>query len=421
MQSPLAQDRPRTREPGSDEIDLLVLFRLVVRNFKFLALVSLAFAVTGALWSMFVMQPIFESKAMITNRTSDSRAGQLGSTVSPLIQLLSMSGGNQQVAQFQKILESRALTEAVIDEGGLLKKLNLAEDQQHGLAGTKARLAKSLEKGVFIELEGDFLTISYRHTDPQFAYEIITLYLDQLTKRIQGTMQTSAKATEIFIEKRLQEAEVSLAEVEKKYVNFQKSEGLVALPSQLGITLSAASSLRNRLIEKEMEIALYRDIIKDSSEIQRLESERLQIKTQLDKLIEGQNRTSARGSGTTGSQSNRNIEIYTPLKQTGTLSVEFANMERLYLSQIKLVELLKNQLEVARIDSKRQESGFLTIDPPTIPIYQVAPNKTIITILSGMLGILIASLIVLMMNSIRTLPRFMYRIVKTNRPKPEAV
>ncbi|MGA0164856.1 MAG: hypothetical protein ACO3LE_11555, partial [Bdellovibrionota bacterium] len=211
---------------------------------------------------------------------------------------------------------------------------------------------------------------------------------------------------EVFVEERLAEAEADLKQAEEAYLDLQKEEGVVALPSQVSLALSTASQIRSNIIEKEMEIDLLKSIMKDSSEIQRLESEKAQLEAQLKKII----------SGKEGARSKKNAtpDILTPLSKSSGLEFQFANVEREYMIKTKIIELLTQQLEIAKIETKKNEPAFQVIDAPKVAVFASSPNKKLNTALGFVLGFILSAFAVLILNQFQRLPPYITRVVHVN-------
>lgn len=393
---------------SDDEIDLRAVLRLLFQNYKLILGTAFSFAVVGALISLFILKPIYESTAVILSTRDQSLAGRFSSMFgnSSISQLLRFSGINQEVTQYYEILKSKTLANEVIETLDLIKLMEVEVDEGDPLGHEKAQywLAEELGKKVQLSMEGDILRLSYRNQNPELAHQIVAAYLSKLRKFVQKNTATVARSTQEFIEERLNEVESQLKVAEEKYLALQNTKGVVELPSQLGLTLNTASHLRSQLIEKEMEIELYKNIMKDSSEIQRLESEKAQIQAQLSRLIQGNQKN----------KSNNKVEVFTPLSEGASLTFQFANAERDYLMYVKLSDILRQQLELARIETKKQEPSFQIIDPPIVPLLPVGPNKKLITILSFLFGLLVSCTIIIFASNAPNLPSRVFRIVKVD-------
>jgi len=394
----------------NDEIDLREIILLLWRNKWLIGGSALSFAAIAALVSLFYLTPAYESKAVIMEAKDQSASANfrgLGES-SPLAALLSFGGPGQVLAKYNQILISRGLAAQIVDEYNLMERLEIEVDTEDPLGELQARerLIRSLQNGMNITAERDVLQMAFRHKDPEFAKDMIEAYLDGLRNFIRTNLSTQARSTEEFIAARLEEVEENLNTIEIEYLALKKEQGVVQLPSQINFSLNTASQLRSQIIEKDMQMELYSNIMKDSGEVQRLKQERTQLENQLRRLIGGNEAQTA--------DREKLFELFTPLSASSELEFRFATAERHYLTQVKLAELLKQQLEVARIETKKSEPVFQVIDEPVAGVFPVSPNKRLNTILGFLLGMILSTFIVLIVNQFTGLPRTITRIIKVD-------
>jgi uncharacterized protein involved in exopolysaccharide biosynthesis len=397
-----------------DEIDLREVILLLWRNKFLIAGCSFAFATVAALVSIFHLIPQYNSKAVIMEARDNGASSNfrgMGDS-SPFAAFLSFGGPGQTMLRYHEILASRQLVAHIVDENNLLSRLNVeipAEDPK-GRDRAREGLISRLRSATTLTAESAVLRIEVRDPDPVFARDMVKWYLESLRDYIRSNLVTQARSTEIFIAERLVEVETALRETELQYTALKEDQGVVQLPSQINFSLGTASQLRSQIIEKDMQIALYKDIMRDSSEVIRLEQEKKQLETQLLRLIEG--------SGVSKSESKKLVNIFTPLGDSSALQFKFANAERNYLTQVKLAELLRQQLEMARIESKKSEPVFQIIDEPVESVFPVSPNKRLNTVLGFLLGMIISTFAVLVLNQFQSLPRTITRIIKVDVKEP---
>lgn len=383
---------------------------LLWRNKLLIATTAFGFALIAALVSFFLLTPQFESRAVIMEAKDSSASPglrNLGES-SPVGTFLMLGGPGQAIIKYQEILQSRQIASNVVDENELLSRLEVEIDREDPRGELKARdgLIRSLRGGIRIETEREVLRLSFRHPDPIVARDIVDFYLEALRQYIRSNLLTQARSTELFIEARLEEVEANLATVEAQYLEMKRDLGIVQLPSQINFALGTATNLRSQIIEKEMQIELYKNVMRDSSEVRRLTQEKEQLEAQLRRLI--------RGSGTSETDAEKMLELFTPLDESSELQFKFANAERLYKTQVSLIELLSRQLEVARIETKRSEPVFQLIDPPVEGLIPVAPNKRLNTVLGFLLGMILSTFLVLVLNQFSALPKGLTRIVRVD-------
>ncbi len=389
------------------EVNFARVWSVLTSNYRAILFFSLAVAAVTGVVNKFFIPSYFRSSAMLVpraDRSSDSSnmfksvLGAAGGA--PLGQILSDSKSNVELVQFENILKSRRLATQVGDQIDF-----------KALVGMDRRLPEAAYgdfvhawMGKRLKLKGDknSLVLSFEYTDPQLAATILKAYITGLEGFLQNSTNTRAKAAENFVKGRLEEATADLKSLEANYVELQKSAGVLEINSQASLSVSAAAQLRTQLIEKEMEIDLNKSIFKDEFQLKRLYAERDQIKAQLDKLYSGKGK---RG------------DVLKPISNLPDLTSSFANVQSEYLTQKTVVDFLRQQYEMAQIESKRNESMFQVVDEPFVPYFRAGPNTRDNTIIAFVSSFLFACLFVLIVHRFKdsySLPKPLLRIIKTD-------
>jgi capsule polysaccharide export protein KpsE/RkpR len=391
------------------EVNFARVWSVLVSNYRAILFFSLSIAAVTGVVNKFFVSSYFRSSAMIVpraDRSSDSSSmfksvlGAAGGA--PLGQILSDSKSNVELVQFENILKSRRLAIQVGDQ------INFKD-----LVGMDRRLPEAAYgdfvhawMGKRLKIKGDknSLVLTFEYTDAQLAATILKAYISGLEDFLQTSTNTRAKAAESFIKGRLEEAMTDLKTLEANYVELQKSAGVLEINSQASLTVSAAAQLRTQLIQKEMEIDLNRGLFKDDSQLKRLYAERDQIKAQLDKLYTGKGR---RG------------DVLKPMSNLPDLTSTFANVQSEYLAQKTVTDFLRQQYEMAQIESKRNESMFQIVDEPFVPYFRAGPDTKGNTLIALAVSLLFSCLFVLIVHRYKdsqSIPRPLLRIIKTDLP-----
>jgi capsule polysaccharide export protein KpsE/RkpR len=231
---------------------------------------------------------------------------------------------------------------------------------------------------------------------------------------IEGRILTQARATEIFVGERLADARARLKELQNQFVDLQGSKGVVQLSSQSSLTLNQAAKLRARIMDKEIQLDLYKDVLRDSGELVRLKAEKDQLQAQLDSLMGG-------GAQRNGSRVKEKVmDVFTPLNLVPSMEKDFAAATLDHTTQAKLVELLQEQFELAKIDSKKNQPGFEVIDPPLVPMFPSGPNVKLYVVVGTLFGAFFSVVSVLTLNlfGLSKLPRHVGRLIVVEQSKP---
>lgn len=404
----------------AEEVDLRSLFSVALRNSFFI--LGTAFLLAAGTWlvSKHFIQKTYKSYTVIMpadtkSKSISSRLGRFGEG-GGFSALQSFGKPAQEMARYYEILSGRQLMGNIVDSLKLLDRGFVDFDEDLPFSRQRARedLIDIIEDQSVLELDAEVIKISFVDEDPKFAYEVVQAYLSELKSFLQQNTMTQAKATELFIAERIEETREDLAELEREFIQLQQETGVVELPSQSGLSLSQAAELRSKLIEKDMEISLYQDILKNSADIERLKNEKAQIQQQLNRLVRGEKRTGK-----------EDVEIFTPLSEVPGLQMKFASTERRYLTMVRLLETLEQQYEVARIETKKNEPVFQVIDAPREPLAPAGPAVRKNTVLAFVVGMMLSMLLVLTLNHMQRVPRPMVHFVKLDvrkkdREKPKS-
>ncbi len=375
-------------EHSSDELDLKIFYLPLLRYWKFIGVGAFICTLIAAGYSL-TLDKYYEARAVIMSGVSSSSGGLLSELKGgvPLMGILGVGGGDQVLQRYERILKSRSFVRDMLNEHGLYEVLQEGASRLQGMPDEekRERIVRNMVGGTIVANSPPVLEIAFQSTRPEVAFKVVDAYLKSLRNFVNSNTLTQAKSTEMFIKERLEDAQTKLSEVEEKYTELQSKTGTYYLPVQSGQALGAAANLEAQLIEKEIEIAMMKDVMRSSGEIKRLESERDQIQRQLDKLIHGKsaNRTSSDASGK---------KLFTPLKDIPSLEMEFASARRDYLIQGRLVELLQKQLEIAQIETKKSDPIFQVVDAPVVPVLPAGPSRRLITLVGMMLGLFLCSL-----------------------------
>ena len=416
--SNLMNNQNSTSNPSS-QIDFEKLFLLIAKNLKVLLLIAgFSFIVTGII-NYFILTPKYKSVAVLTPRfeSSPGKFGALSSYLSgggsTIGQLIGLGNNETDLIQYQNILKTRQLRSNIARDIQLWKRVHPNKKPINPLFA-EAEAVGFLAKYTVITHGPGILSVEFDSTDPQLAYDVAHEYITRLQSYLTNHVVTRAKAAELFIKDQIAETEKSLAAAEKTYIELQSTAGVVELSAQTTLSLNTAAQLRSELIQKNMELALYKNILKDSRKVSHLRQERDQIQSQLNGLIKGDSKV---GSGRKKSKASKNTDILTPLSKVPDLQIKFADVKREYLTEVKLLDLLREQYELARINSKRNESMFDMIDPPTVPLGPYSPKKLLNTLIGGFFGFLIGIFAILIIDKFRNfqrMPKRLLRIVKSS-------
>ncbi|MFK7794824.1 MAG: XrtA system polysaccharide chain length determinant [Gammaproteobacteria bacterium] len=157
-------------------------------------------------------------------------------------------------------IKSRSIMEELILESGLSERLQSEDDMQG--------MVSYLQKNIVIKTERESLyDLQFTYDDPQIAFEVVDILLNQFLNRVLSGKLTDARVAEVFLEEqiglyeqRLTAAETQLADFKKRNIeqmptnnrdyvfSLQQAQSeLAAAKVQLQISLGKRNEIRRQL------------------------------------------------------------------------------------------------------------------------------------------------------------------------------
>ncbi|HEC79092.1 MAG TPA: hypothetical protein ENI34_08140 [candidate division WOR-3 bacterium] len=288
-----------------------------------------------------------------------------------------LSTGNAGIPALSSILPGLAtpsdLYTAIMKSGKvrsrIIKQFNLKQKfKTRTMYDTHKKLTDITQ--IKISPEG-IISISVTYRDKYLATKIANAYIEELDKFNKEISITSAKKYRLFIEKRLKEAEDSLARAEETLKNFQKKNRTVALDTEIKKVIETIASLKSRVILKEVQKKAVSGI--DNPYIQSIERELREMRKQLAKIEFG-SKTKKRDEFGAG--------FSIPLSELPEVSLEYARLLRDVKVQEAVYELLAQQYEQARIMEVKDTPTVQILDKARIPEKKSSPNRRLIALLA---------------------------------------
>ncbi len=113
-------------------------------------------------------------------------------------------------------IKSRTIMEKLILESGLSERLEEVEDL--------GALVEYLQKKIIITTEREAIyDLEFVDSDPQIAYEVVDIILNQFLNEILTGKVTDARIAEVFLEKQIKEYEARLTKAERDLADFKKA------------------------------------------------------------------------------------------------------------------------------------------------------------------------------------------------------
>jgi uncharacterized protein involved in exopolysaccharide biosynthesis len=345
---------------SEDEINLLELLRVVVRNLPLIVKITAAAAILSILYSL-TLKNVYTAKATLLPPQKDSSGGGaaalLASMGGGLGGLVGGLGGSADL--YLGILKSRSLTDAVI------KRLDLHNEfKSKNADSTRAALQGQVK---FQAGKDGIITITADNKDPVKAALLANTFIDELQKKSIQLNLTKASTERSFLEKRLVVVKQDLKSAEEEMKSFQEKNKTIKADSQAAAAIEGIAKLKAELVTKEVQLAALRHSMTDeSTEVRTLLAELTKLRSQMNSMS---------GAGDVGG-------VIPAVGNAPSIGVEYVRKLRELKTQEALFEQLAKQFEMAKISEARDSSSLQVLDEAVAPLRKSKPKRSLIVILS---------------------------------------
>jgi tyrosine-protein kinase Etk/Wzc len=347
-------------EVPEDEINLLELMRVVVRNLPLIARITAAAAVLSVLYSL-TLTNVYTAKATLLPPQKDSGGGAAALLASMGGGLAGLAGGmgGGSTELYLGILKSRTVTDSVI------KRLDLNTEFKSKNADSTRLALQGLVK--FQSGKDGIITITADSKDPAKAALLANVFIEELQKKSQQLNLTKASTERSFLEKRLAVVKQDLKTAEEEMKSFQEKNKTIKADSQAAAAIEGIARLRAEIISKEVQLAALRNSMTDeSSEVSTLLAGLSRLRKQLNSMS---------GTGEGGG-------VIPSVGNAPAIGVEYIRRLRELRTQEAIFEQLTKQFELAKINEARDSSSLQVLDEAVPPLHKSKPMRSLIVILT---------------------------------------
>lgn len=357
MNEPLKNEQGT--EVPDDEINLLELLRVLVRNLPLIAKICASALFLSLVYSLTITN-IYTAKATLLPPQKDSSGGAAALLASMGGGLAGLAGGLGGSADlYLGILKSRTVTDSVI------KRLDLhTELKSKNADDTRKKLGAMVK---FQAGKDGIITITADSKDAVKAALLANTFVDELQKKSLQLNLTKASTERSFLEKRLAVVKQDLKIAEEDMKGFQEKNKTIKADSQAAAAIEGIARLRAEIVSKEVQLAALRSSMTDeNAEVRTLLAGIAKLKSQ-------QNAMS--GAGTGGG-------VIPSVGSAPSIGVEYIRRLRELKTQEALFEQLTKQFELAKINEARDSSSLQVLDEAVTPLRKSKPKRALIVILS---------------------------------------
>jgi len=349
----------RPENEVEEEINLLELLRVVVRNLPLIAKITGTVALLSIVVSL-TMKNIYTAKATLLPPQKDSGGGAAALLASMGGGLAGLAGGlgGGSADLYLGILKSRTVTDAVI------KRLNLQTEFKSKNADDTRKMLEGLVK--FQAAKDGIISITADYTDPVKAAQLANTFVDELQNKSLSLNLSKASTERSFLEKRLIVVKQDLKTAEDEMKSFQEKNKTIKADSQAAAAIEGIARVRADMVSKEVQLAALRNSMTDASpEVSSLLAAIAGLRRQLNSMS---------GTGMSG--------VIPSVGNAPTIEMEYIRRLRELKTQEALFEQLTKQFELAKINEARDSSSLQVLDNAVAPLHKSKPKRALIVILA---------------------------------------
>jgi len=349
-----------------DEINLLDYWRVLVKRKKLLFAIVFLAAIASIVTSLMLPKMYASTTSLLPPQNAASGAGLISSKLPGGLSGLAGNalGMTSPIDLWVGILKSRTIQDEIVS-AFQLKAVYRTESEE------AAR--RQLDDAVQIKKsKEEILSITVEDRDPQRAADIANALSEALDRFNRGITTTSGGRMRAFVENRLADAKIALAQSEEALKAFQEKNRAIKLDDQSAAIIGAIGEVKGTLIAKEVELqTLLSFATPENPQVKTLKTEVKELRKMLQSLAAG---------GDHEGEESRNIFI--PTDRLPDLSLQYVRLLRDAKIHETLFELLTEQFEMARIQEAKDSPTVQILDMAVPSETRVRPKRAQIVILS---------------------------------------
>jgi uncharacterized protein involved in exopolysaccharide biosynthesis len=366
---------------------VLSLLSILVNRRRFIIVNTLIVTVAAVIIS-FLLPKTFSGKATVLPPESES----------PLAGLMGLSAGSIAAAVTNFALPIMAtpsdLYASMLESESVLKQVvdSLKLQSVYKTTTEWAALAM-LKDNVKIKVGSDgIITVEAFARDRQLAADIansMVTTLDQFNRRLQNQ---KGKEFSGFLEKRLAETDSALGLAQNEMKSFQENHRAVSLELQSEALIANLAQQKAQLTSSEIQLEiLKKTLYPNHPELLKKQMEVSEIGNKLKSMEEG----------ATNVADSTLSALDIPLSRVPDLSLQFAVLKRNLKIQELTYELLSQQLEMARLQERRDTPTLMVLDHARPAEQAVKPRKRMIVLATFLLSLLCSAAMVFANEMVR--------------------
>ena len=310
-------------------------------------------------------------------------------------------------ALYVEIMKSRSVQDRLIDQFELRRRYTVLGRWFPHFYET--RFGKPMEPGYystrkhlksFTDFDEDkksgVITVTCTDYDPQIAANICNAYIAALNHLASELDTSDAHRERVFLEDRLKSAKQELDRASLDLSQFSAKNAVMDPQNQSRTMVDSAARLQGELIAGESELKGLEQIYStDNIKVRTVRAKIGELQAQLNKLMGG-----SPGAAASAGASNS----YPSMRAMPMLEYQYSDLYRQAKIQETVYEFLTQQFEMAKIQEAKELPTVRVMDPAVRPERKSGPIRTLITVLSVLLAVMLAGFWVIGQNAWQQLP-----------------
>lgn len=360
--------------------DLILLiakwYKLFIANIIIVVLVSVIIALT---------LPVYFSSSVVILPPSGGSSGIPSYLPSNLKGVAANFGLDLPTDEiYQTILRSTSLKENIIERFNLKEVYDVSDDV------FPEDLIKAFGSHMEISTRDDnAIVITIEDKSPELSTEIARGCVEELDNLFRKLTSEKAHRNRVFIGRRLQQIQDSLASLQDSIAAFQTENHTVSISEQMLSTINTAADIKALQISTEVELEVLMNTFgRKHPQISQLTAKSKELAKRYSALIDG-------SEG----------DMFLDMSELPSLNRNYAELLRKAKIQNSLIEFIYPQFESARIKEMRESGNIQVIDIPRIPSRKSRPPRKLIVMVAAFGSFIATLVLVLLLEYWRMLPK----------------
>jgi tyrosine-protein kinase Etk/Wzc len=262
------------------------------------------------------------------------------------------------------MLQSETIMYKIIEQFNLIERYHIKN-----LDGAYTRIRKMSD---FSTTPEQMVRIEVTTEDPQLSAVIANTYVEEIDKFNREVLMTTGKQFRLFLEERLADAEVELAEAAESLKVFQEKHRVFSLEAETKKSVELIGTLQGQIIAKKVQLnALKSYSYWGNPQIVRLQKDIAALEKQLKELEYGAGKKDKKSE----ERRDFGVGFSIPLSEVPEVGLKLTQLEMDLEVKKTIYSLIAEQYEKARIVESKDTPTITILDPARAPDLRSFPRR----------------------------------------------